>query len=78
MSENKKLETMNNENFDKVVGGTGPWAPENDPNADPEGDRKANEEFLNGLPNDGPDLRNWDGKSKLWQQPRPSIVKLDK
>ena len=65
MSENKKFETMNNEIFDKVVGGTGPWAPESDPNDDPEGDRKANEEFLNGLPNDGPDLRNWDGKSKL-------------
>ena len=56
---------MLNELEEKAVcGGAGPYYPDNNPNDDPEADRKANEEFLNSLPDLFAQPKNKEGDKK--------------
>ena len=48
----------------EVCGGTGQDCPDNNPNDDPEADRKANEEFLNSLPDLFAQPKNKEGDKK--------------
>ena len=60
----KNAKVLNELEEKAVCGGAGPYYPDNNPNDDPEAERKANEEFLNSLPDLFAQPKNKEGDKK--------------